>query len=125
MPKKILVVDDEELLTRSFSNLLEKHGYEVYTVRNGTDAVVMIEEEDFDLIITDIRMPGDDGVVTIGKVQEALEKKRKSKIPVIFITGYADARLEKEARKLNPVAYLFKPFDVKQILELVTATINT
>ncbi len=123
MAKKILVIDDEELLTRSFSHLLEKQGYEVYTVRNGQDALVIIEEESFDLIITDIRMPGDNGVAAIRKAQEGLERKKRSKIPVIFVTGYADEKLEEEAKKLNPVAYLYKPFDIKQILQLVKSTI--
>ena len=68
--KRILVIDDEELLIKTFDRLLEKQGYEVYTVKNGADAIVMVEEEQFDLIITDIRMPGDDGVETIKKIDE-------------------------------------------------------
>lgn len=125
MKKRILVIDDEELITRSFSNLLEKQGYEVYTVRNGQDALVMIEEESFDLVISDIRMPGDDGVATIRKIRESLENSKKSKVPVIFITGYADEKLEKEARSLNPVAYLLKPFDIKQILEQIKTVVGS
>lgn len=113
MSKRILVVDDEEILTRSFSRLLEKAGYEVFTAKNGGDAVVYCDEADFDLIICDVRMPGLNGVDAIKNI---LEKK---KINVIFITGYADANLEKSAKELNPVAYLSKPFDVQNLLQIV------
>ena len=121
MPKKILIVDDEELLTKSFSKILERQGYEVYTVRSGADAVVMVEEEKFDLIISDIRMPGETGVETIKKIRE----NSKFPIPVIFITGYADEKIEKEAKTLEPTAYLFKPFDTKQFLDLVKTTLGS
>ena len=76
MSKKILIIDDEEILTKTFSILLEKNGYEVYTAKNGQDAQTMAEEEDFDLILCDIRMPGQDGV-TIAKRISAIRKKQE------------------------------------------------
>src|SRR3989338_2730017 len=117
MAKKILVIDDEELLIRTMSKLLEKSGYEVYTAKNGMDAEAMAEEENFDLIISDIRMPGMNGVKTVEAVQELLKAAGKPAIPVIFVTGFADEAIEAEAKKLKPLAYLYKPFDVKEILE--------
>ncbi len=125
MSKKILVVDDEELLMGTLPKLLEKNGYEVYKVRNGADALVMIDEEDFDLIITDVRMPGVDGVKTMKTIDESLKTNKKLPIPVIFITGYADEKLEAEARKMNPIAYLFKPFHNQEILDLVRKAIGS
>jgi len=70
-------------------------------------------------------MPGDDGVATIRKIRASLESNKKSKIPVLFITGFADEKLEKEARSLNPIAYLLKPFDIKQILELIKSAVGS
>ena len=124
MTKNILVIDDEELLTKSFSKVLEKQGHHVYTVKNGSDAVVIAEEEDFDLIISDIRMPGENGIETVQKIQNARSNKNKIRIPVIFVTGYADDELEKEARKLNPSAYLYKPFDIKNFIEIVASAMS-
>jgi len=111
MPKKILVIDDEELIIKSLAKLLEKNGYEVFVAKNGQDAVVMADEENFDLILADIRMPGMDGVETVRSIRK--------KIPVIFITGYADDEIEKSAKELNPAAYIYKPFDIQKLLEKI------
>lgn len=111
--KKILVVDDEELLIKSMNRLLEKQGYQVYSTKSSADAEILMEEEVFDLVICDIRMPGKSGV----ELMETARKKRP--VPVIFITGFADPDSEAAARRLEPAAYIFKPFDVQEIFEAV------
>ena len=116
MAKKILVIDDEELIVKSLRKLLEKNGFTVFVAKNGQDALAMIEEETFDLIIADIRMPGINGVETVGSI---LEKDSFKDIPVIFITGYADAEIRKKAEKLNPVGYIYKPFDIPELVDKV------
>ena len=116
MKPKILVIDDEEILTKTFARLLEQHGYEVYVAKNGGDAQVMAEELDFDLLIADIRMPGENGVETVKAIRA---DAKNAKIHVIFITGYADEKLESEAKRLKPLAYLCKPFDNTELLRLV------
>jgi CheY-like chemotaxis protein len=60
--RKILIVDYEELITRTLSKLLQKKGYEAYIGNNSEEALVIIEEENMDLIISDIRMPNIDGI---------------------------------------------------------------
>jgi len=97
---------NEEILTITFVKLLEKAGYSVLVASRGEDAVIMAEEDAFDLILCDIRMPGQNGVATIQQIKNLRGKKE---IPVIFITGYADEVLEKEASRLEPVAYLYNP----------------
>jgi len=119
MPKKILVIDDEEILTITFVKLLEAAGYAVLVASCGEDAVIMAEEDDFDLIICDIRMPGQNGVKTIQKIRSINQNQKTHSTPVIFITGYADEALEKEARKLEPVGYIYKPFDAFELLDLI------
>lgn len=121
MLKKILVIDDEEILTITFVKLLEAAGYGVLVASRGEDAVIMAEEDDFDLIISDIRMPGQDGVKTIQQIKNL---RGKREMPVIFITGYADESLEKEAARLNPVAYIYKPFDAFKLLDLIKRTVS-
>lgn len=74
MAKKILVIDDEEILTKSFSMLLEKSGYETYTAKNGQDAEILIESEDINLVICDIRMPGKNGIETVGAIKKLLKR---------------------------------------------------
>jgi CheY-like chemotaxis protein len=119
MAKKILVIDDEELIIKSLKKLLEKNGFTVFVAKKGQDALVMIEEEDFDLIIVDIRMPGMNGVETTQSIYKILEKKKHKKLPTIFITGYVDEGIEKEAKALKPVAYIYKPFDIPELVDKI------
>lgn len=124
MTKKILIIDDEELIIRSLTRILEKEGYSVLVAKNGADALAMSQEENFDLIIADIRMPGINGVDTVESIFKDFGAQQKDKVPVIFITGYADKDIEKRAQTLKPKAYIYKPFDiatlvgkVKEVLE--------
>lgn len=119
MAKRILVVDDEELIIKSLRKLLEKEGFGVFVAKNGRDAVVMVEEEDFDLLIADIRMPGINGVETVQYIYEELQKKNLPTIPTIFITGYADEEMRKKAKTLKPIAYIYKPFDISELIDRV------
>lgn len=119
MGKKILVIDDEELLTKTFSKVLEKQGYEVYIAKKGQDGCEMAEEVNFDLIISDIRMPGLDGVEAVSKIRDIYLKKKWGKVPEIFITGFADEITEKQARGMKPSAFIMKPFDIQELLQAV------
>ena len=121
MAKKILVIDDEELIIKSLSRLLEKNGYEVFVAKNGQDALVITEEENFDLIVADIRMPGINGVDTVANI---LQKKGFKNKPVIFITGYADEEYKRNAQKLKPVAYIYKPFDIQELVGKVRGVLK-
>jgi CheY-like chemotaxis protein len=118
-----MVIDDEELLTRTFARLLEKKGYEVLVATHSEDALAMAEEEDFDLILCDIRMPGRNGVETIREMRTRLKESGKPEVPTIFLTGFADDQLEEEARTLNPIAYIFKPFDAAQLLNTIEGVV--
>src|SRR3989338_10162723 len=80
-PKRILVIDDEELVLKSVTKLLEKEGYEVAACRSGKEALEKTKKEAFDLIVCDVRMPKLNGIETLKKIREqvALKKgKRKS-----------------------------------------------
>ncbi len=124
MAKKILVIDDEELIVRSLKKLLEKNAFEVFIAKNGQDAIVMAEEEDFDLIIADIRMPGLNGAETVQSIFENLDRKKIKRTPVIFITGYADTEMEDKAKALNPIAYIYKPFDIPELVDRVKGALK-
>lgn len=119
MGKNILVIDDEELVVRSMTKLLEKNGYEVFVAKTGQDALVMAEEEEFGLIIADIRMPGINGVETVQSIYKKLQETNTKKIPIIFITGYADEKIKQEAETLAPIAYIYKPFDMPELVNKV------
>jgi putative two-component system response regulator len=124
MAKQILVIDDEELIIRSLAKLLEKNGFETFIAKTGQDAMAMVEEGDFDLIISDIRMPGHNGIEIIKDINEICQKKGAEKLPVIFITGYADKKLESEAKALNPIDYIYKPFNISDLVNRIKETLG-
>ena len=119
MAKNILVIDDEELIIKSLRKLLEKNGFAVFVAKNGQDALVMTEEEIFDLIIADIRMPGMNGVETVQSIYAILEKRNLKMIPTIFITGYANEEIRKKADELKPIAYIYKPFEIDELVDKI------
>ena len=119
MKKQILVIDDEELITKSLVLALEKSGYEVLVAKRCDEATAMAEAVDFDLIISDIRMPGINGIETVTRILDVMAKRNVPKIPTIFMTGYADQEAESEAKILNPKAYILKPFDLLLFLKEV------
>ncbi|MFA5411083.1 MAG: response regulator [Candidatus Omnitrophota bacterium] len=118
MAKNILVIDDDGLVTKSLCDLLHKTGFSADALENGLDAIEKIKDTHVDLIVVDIRMPGIDGVETVKRIKEILKARHKPDIPVIFITGYSDARANVEAKELGEV--MFKPFDNKEFLEQIT-----
>lgn len=124
MGKKILVIDDEELIIKSLSKLLEKNGYEVFIIKSGQDAIAIAEEEYVDLIISDIRMPGMNGIEVIKNILGIYTQKESPVPAVIFITGYADKKVEKEARDLNPAAYIYKPFDISTLVKKINEVLK-
>lgn len=118
MPKNILIIDDDGIVTKSLCDLLNKKGYSADTLDNGFDAIEKIKDTHIDLIVVDIRMPGIDGVETVKKIKEILKAKNRADIPVIFITGFADSRATKDAKELGKVIY--KPFDNQEFLDSIT-----
>lgn len=81
--RAILFVDDHEVLARLSCEILEMQGYRAVSAYNGEDALRKFEQEDFDILVTDFRMDGMNGVELARKVHE-----RHPEIPVIIVTGY-------------------------------------
>jgi len=119
MAKKILVIDDEELVIESLKKLLRRENYDVTIARNHREAIRGVEDHDFDLIVADIRMPEVDGVEIVKHIREYLKQNNKKPIPEILITGYASEETFKQAQDLNVADYIYKPFDIKHFLEVV------
>src|SRR4030067_244288 len=104
-PKRILVADDDEVLRNMLVETLESLGYLVVGVEDGEEALACIQKEEYDLAITDIRMPKLDGLGFLKKCREL-----KPKLPVVLITGYAQSYSAQTARYEGADAYLVKPF---------------
>jgi CheY-like chemotaxis protein len=125
MAKKILVIDDDRLVVKSLSKLLEMQGYEVSIAQSGEEALKIVDKLDFDLIISDIRMPDMDGVEAMRRIGQFLRKAGRKEPSVIFITGYPNDSSTQEAKKLNVDDFIYKPFDKNKFLESVANSIKS
>ena len=125
MAKRILVIDDEALVIESLRNLLKKKGYDVSIAKNGAEALQRIEEGDFDLIVSDIRMPDINGIEIVKKIREYLKQNGKEAVPEILITGYASKENLEEAKKLKVADYMYKPFNIKDFLDVIERNLSS
>ena len=110
---KILIVDDEKPICDLIDLNLSASGYQCRTVQDGLEALKLIEEENFDLILLDIMLPGADGYYI-----------RPMGIPVIFITAKHEVRDRVKGLKLGADDYLVKPFDVVELVARVEAVLR-
>lgn len=114
--KKILIVDDEETLTFSLYQAFIKAPYdcEVVTASSAEEALEKLEDGYFDLVITDIAMPGIDGLELLSII-----KSRFPDTKVIIITAYGTDEREERAYKIGAEKYIEKPFDISELRNLV------
>lgn len=109
--KKILLVDDEKTLINSLSRDLREEGFAVITAENGKEAVASLQNNIFDLVITDLIMPELDGIKVL---QEA--KKKSPKTGVIILTGYGDMTSAITALRFGADDYLLKPCEHEELV---------
>jgi YesN/AraC family two-component response regulator len=113
--KKILIVDDEPDLREMLEFEFEMSGADVTTAPNGREAFKLIQNSQFDVVISDIRMPGGDGVELIQSISEA-----NMDLPLVFISGFADIQVD-EAYQLGASGYFPKPFILQDIVNKVVS----
>lgn len=110
--RKILVVDDDPVVGKSFDRVLSDKGYAVITAANGEEALKKLAEQNYDAVFTDIKMPGMDGI----EVAERVKAKRPW-LPVVIITGYGTPDNEARAEAAGVSAFLRKPLSPEMIEE--------
>lgn len=103
---KILVLDDEEPIRRMIGLYLVKCGYHVNTASCCAEAYQLIDEREYDAIVTDVSMPGEDGISFLGTVRQRLPD-----VPVIIMTGFAKLQTSIDAIKNGAFDFIQKPFD--------------
>lgn len=115
--KIILLIDDDQLVLRSLEKVLKKDGYDVLTADGHEAAMDAIRNKSFDLVLSDIRMPGKNGVETAKEIQKCLIESGKNDLPIIFITGYSGDEAKLQAPLLGET--LYKPVDVNHLLTAI------
>lgn len=116
MPKKVLIVEDNELNMKLFSDLLEAHGYETRQTREGLKAISIAKDFEPDLILMDIQLPEVSGLEVTKWLKD---DDNLSKIPVVAVTAFAMKGDERRIRDGGCVGYISKPITVSSFLATV------
>jgi DNA-binding response OmpR family regulator len=119
-PRHILVVDDNEDIRSLLSLVLQTAGYEVFLAGNGNEAMEIVKNNELDLILLDVMMPGLSGLEVLSLIREN-KVKRISEIPVMMITAKSTISDIDEAVDIGASSYIIKPFRNENLLQKVTA----
>jgi CheY-like chemotaxis protein len=117
MEKRILVVDDDQVVGESFERVLTNKGYRVDRALSGREAFEKYAGADFDMVFTDLRMPGQDGLEVAQRIKEM-----NPWLPIVVVTGYGTQEAEEKAKAIGVAEFLQKPVS-PSILEEVAARI--
>jgi DNA-binding NtrC family response regulator len=115
MKIRVLLVDDEKDFIESLSQRLQIRGFDVQTALSGDDALHLIREIDFDVVVLDVMMPGKDGIETLGEI-----KTIRPLLQVIMLTGHATVETAIEGMKLGAYDYLMKPTETGDLVVKIT-----
>jgi len=114
MTARLLVVEDDGELRQALADTLELAGYAVLTAEDGSAALQLLEREPVDLVVSDVNMPGLDGIDLLRAVQRQLPQ-----LPVLLMTAYASISKSVEAMRCGAVDYLVKPFRPQQLVDCI------
>lgn len=114
--RKILVVDDQESMRVLLKDMLEAVGYEVTLAEGGEQALGILHGSEFDLVLSDLNMPGMDGTALLRSI-----KSSTSDLPVVIITGYGTFHTEKRVMREGADGYISKPCTLSKIDKTLAA----
>lgn len=117
--KTILVIDDDQSILSIFEYILNEAGYETVTAVDGYNAIEKVKNTKFDLVFTDVKMPGLSGIDTYKEI-----RKLDPKLLVVMMTGYSVDELLKEAFELGAYGVIYKPFDMEEVLSIIEKIFN-
>ena len=117
--KKILAIDDERIVLDSIRKILDGEDFTVEVFMNGRQGLASAIQDDYDLVLTDLRMPDIGGMRILRDV-----KRAKPAVPVVMITGFGTVKSAVQAMKLGAAEYLEKPFSPDQLLKTVNTALH-
>ena len=118
--ERLLIVDDERAVVEVFVDFFKDQGYRVHTAATGVEALDRIRAEEFDLILTDINLPGADGLEVVRAA-----KKRNAETGVLVITGHASLNTAIDAIHLGASDFIMKPFDLIAVSRAVERVLRS
>lgn len=114
--RKVYVIDDDAAMRDSLNFLLDAVGFDVTLFDTATKFLNVLPRLDFGCVVSDVRMPGIDGIELLKRM-----KALKSRFPIVIITGHGDVPLAVEAMKLGAVDFLEKPFEDDRLIAMIDA----
>ena len=118
MPAKILLIEDDLRLAEILRKLLHREGYEVDLAARGDDGLARSRQQPYDMVLTDLKLPGLDGLSLISQMHAA-----KPRLPIIMMTAHGTTETAIEATKLGAYEYLLKPCEPEELLDLIAAAV--
>jgi DNA-binding response OmpR family regulator len=119
--KRILVVDDDENILSLERTILEQKGFDVTTAGGGVEALKILGDQTFDLVLLDVMMPEVDGFTVCRKIKE---NPRTKELPVIFLTAKGGGEALAEGFESGAVMYINKPFTANKLLTIVNTMLD-
>ncbi|UCC24350.1 MAG: response regulator [Gemmatimonadales bacterium] len=116
--KRVLLVDDEEGVRHSWDRFLSGAGFAVSTAETGEHAIARLQTEPVDVVVSDLQMPGINGVELLEWMQD-----RRPETPFILITGYGNEEVKRRVRELGGFGYLDKPISPEALSAVITAAL--
>ena len=117
--RKVYVIDDDAAMRDSLNFLLEAAGFDVTMFDTATRFLNVLPRLDFGCVVSDVRMPGVDGIELLKRM-----KALKSRFPIVIITGHGDVPLAVEAMKLGAVDFVEKPFEDDRLIAMIDAAVR-
>ncbi|MFH1843597.1 MAG: response regulator [bacterium] len=111
---RVLVVDDEGELAHTVVERLGIRGFEAHAVTSGADALARIAENEYDVVLLDLKMPGLGGLEVIDRIRE-----QKPDLPVILVTGHGSVEAAEEGMRAGAHRYVMKPVSIETLTELI------
>jgi len=114
-----LVIDDERIVLDSVSKILKDENFEVQVTQSGRQGLEWATQKDYDIVLTDLRMPDMGGMRVLRDV-----KRARPSLPVVMITGFGTVKSAVQAMKLGAAEYLEKPFSPDELIKTVTSALD-
>ena len=117
---KILICEDNLLVLRALSVVLEREGFDPVAVSDGNKAIAMLKTTEFGLVVVDIHMPYHSGLEVIGYLRTELKKQT----PVLIVTAFSDPQVQRQAAEMKVSGYITKPFNPDDLINQVKSAIK-
>lgn len=115
MMTNVLLVDDEEQFVEVLGQRLQTRGFKVSTAFSGDEAITFLQDNEVDVVILDVQMPGRDGIATLREI-----KRIKPIVEVLMLTGHGTVETAIQGMKLGAYDYLLKPTDTNELVEKIS-----